>query len=225
MSAASLGSNRSSVSPVPLALEDAAIGDVALHLAEVDPDLSILVERNGTPPAWFREPGFCTLVNLILEQQVSLASAAAAYRRLEEALGAVAPAAFSRLSDSRLRAIGFSRQKADYCRTLANGLQAGTIDLEGMAALPDGEARSRLTSLRGVGPWTAECYLLFALRRADAWPNGDRALQVSLGRALDLDDVPSAIDADAHAERWRPWRSVAARILWQDYLATRPGQA
>ena len=162
---------------------------------------------------------------MILEQQVSLASAAAAYGRLEEALGTITPVAFSQLSDSRLRAIGFSRQKTGYCRTLASEVQLGSVDLEGLAALPDDDARLRLTALRGVGPWTAECYLLFALRRADAWPSGDRALQVSLGRALHMDGIPSAEEANAHAERWRPWRSVAARILWQDYLAKRAAPA
>ncbi len=208
-----------------LVLDRAAVADAACLLADIDPELRPLLVRNGLPPAWFRQPGFATLVKLILEQQVSLASAAAAYGRLESELGTITPHSFLMLDDLQLRAIGFSRQKTDYCRALATTVQSGLADLDGLAALPNEAARAQLTVLRGVGPWTAACYLLFALRRADAWPTGDRALQVSLGRARRLDAVPSAVDADAHAEGWRPWRAVAARMLWQDYLARRAPSA
>lgn len=205
----------------PSVLDAAHIERATVRLATGDPMLGRLVRRNGTPPSWFREPGFATLVLLILEQQVSLASAAAAYRRLEAELEVVEPACFSRLSDARLRAIGFSRQKASYCRALATAIEVGAVSLAGMAAQSDDDARAELTALRGVGPWTAECYLLFALRRADAWPNGDRALLVSLGTARGDADVPTSAAAETHAEQWRPWRSVAARILWHAYLSDR----
>lgn len=180
-----------------------------------------LVRRHGTPPSWFCAPGFASLILLILEQQVSLASAAAAYARLEAELGVVEPAGFNRLSDARLRAVGFSRQKAGYARSLASAIESGRVSLEDMALLSDGDVRARLLALRGVGPWTAECYLLFALRRADAWPSGDRALLVSLGAARGDRETPPAATAEALGERWRPWRSVAARILWHAYRSDR----
>jgi DNA-3-methyladenine glycosylase II len=187
-------------------------------LAGRDPDLARLVARNGVPPVWRREPGFATLVLIILEQQVSLASARAAFDRLQQALGEVEPEGFLALDDAELLAVGFSRQKAAYSRGLASGLLDGSIDLDALAALDDDEARSRLTGIRGVGPWTADVYLMFALGRIDTWPPGDRALLVSLGRAKGLDDVPTSATGIEMAEAWRPWRSVAARLLWHDYL-------
>jgi len=187
-------------------------------LAARDADLARLVVRNGVPPLWRRKPGFATAVLIVLEQQVSLASARAAFDRLVGALGEVEPAGFLSLDDVELRAIGFSRQKAGYCRGLASGLLDGSIDLDALVSLDDDEARRRLIGIRGIGPWTADVYLMFALGRIDTWPPGDRALLVSLGRAKGLDDVPTSQVAVGMAEAWRPWRSVAARLLWHDYL-------
>ena len=180
--------------------------------------LATLFERNGTPPLWRREPGFPTLVKLILEQQVSLASGAAAYRRLEARLGNVTPEAFLTLDDDELRAAAFSRQKARYVRGLARALVNDELDLGALETMDDVEANAALSQLVGIGPWTASNYLLFALGRPDVWPTGDRALVVSMGRAFDLDDAPSYPDADTMADDWRPWRAVAARLLWHDYL-------
>ncbi len=185
--------------------------------------MAALYARNGLPPLWRRPPGFVTLVKLILEQQVSLASGAAAYRRLEARLGGeVTPASFLTLDDDELRAAAFSRQKARYVRALAAAIAGGELDLDGVASLEDDAAMGALVGLLGVGPWTAANYLLFALGRPDVWPSGDRALVVSLGRALGRDEPPSYEEADSLAERWRPWRAVAARLLWHDYLG---GQA
>jgi DNA-3-methyladenine glycosylase II len=183
--------------------------------------LGALIDRNGVPPMWRRPPGFATLTRLILEQQVSLASAAAAFRRLEEAVGTVVPELFLALDDDRLRAIGFSRQKTGYVRGLAEGLVDGSIDLAAVGELDDGEATAALTAIRGVGDWTAACYLLFALRRPDAWPTGDRALHVAMSDALGLGDVPGSDEAADRAEAWRPHRAVAARVLWHAYLRER----
>lgn len=188
------------------------------ELAQRDPDLSLLYVRNGVPPLWRREPGFPTAVLIILEQQVSLASARAAYNRLVAAIEEVEPHRFLALDDDELRTIGFSRQKAGYCRGLAQGLLDGSIDLDGIAELEDDAARERLVAIRGIGAWTADVYLMFALGRIDTWPPGDRALLVSLGRAKQLDDVPTSDHGVAIAEAWRPWRSAAARLLWHDYL-------
>ncbi|MEN8234201.1 MAG: DNA-3-methyladenine glycosylase 2 family protein [Actinomycetota bacterium] len=191
-------------------------------LAASDPVMRALAQRNGTPPLWPRPPGFATLTHLVLEQQVSLASAAAALRRLEEAIGVVEPETFLTLDDDELRRIGFSRQKAGYVRGIAAGLADGSIDLEILADLNDDEATERLLQIRGVGAWTAACYLLFVLRRPDVWPVGDRALHVAIGDAFTLTSAPDAEAAHARAESWRPLRSVAARLLWHDYLGGSP---
>jgi DNA-3-methyladenine glycosylase II len=191
------------------------------ELAARDVALEALARRNGVPPLWRRDPGFPTMVKLILEQQVSLASGAAAYRRLEERIGAVTPARFLTLDDDELRSVGFSRQKTRYVRLLAAALADGTLDLDGVAAMDDDSAAATLTSMTGIGPWTAANYLLFGLGRPDVWPSGDRALVVSMQRAFDLTDVPSYDAADEMAATWRPWRSVAARLLWHDYLGGR----
>jgi len=192
-------------------------------LARDDPSLAAIVERHGVPEFWAREPGFATIVLLILEQQVSLASARAAYERLERRVGAVEPPAVIGSSDAELRADGFSRQKARYVRVLADSIESGALDLDAVAGLPDDEARVALVAVPGIGPWTAEVYLLSALRRPDTWPVGDIALQEGARRALALDTRPSAAELAEIGERWRPHRATAARLLWHLYLARRPG--
>ena len=201
----------------PGRLSQSGLADATRELAQRHRKLRHLVARNGVPPLWLRPEGFATLVKMILEQQVSLASAAAAYRNLEARLGAVEPERFLLLDDGELLAAGFSRQKTSYCRGLAEGLLDDSIVLDDLSAEPDDAARRRLTAVRGIGPWTADVYLMFALGRPDVWPPGDRALLVSLGRLLDTEPPPSH-DAEAYATRWAPWRSVAARLLWHDYL-------
>ena len=190
-------------------------------LAAADPRLAALLGRHGLPPLWERPEGFATLVKIVLEQQVSLASAAAAYANLERAIHRVEPAPFLELGDAKLKEIGFSSQKAGYCRGLAAGLIEGSLDLGKLSSMGDAEARAYLTAIRGIGPWTAEVYLLFALRRPDAWPTGDRALVVSMAENLPLDEVPSYETAFEMARAWSPWRSIAARMLWHAYLAKR----
>ncbi len=189
----------------------------------MDPVLAILAERNGIPPLWPREPGFPTMVRLVLEQQVSLASADAAFQKLERAIDSVEPEDFVGLDDAELRIIGFSRQKTGYVRGIATGLLDGSIDLDAIGALDDAAAMDRLLNIRGIGPWTAGCYLLFAHRRPDVWPPGDRALQVSMGRVFDLPDVPDVEESNERATAWRPLRSIAARMLWYEYLGA-PGE-
>ena len=160
-------------------------------LANGDPALAASVERFGPPPLWAREPSYATLVHLVLEQQVSLSSAQAAFDRLEVALaGTIESRAFLELSDADLRAIGFSRQKAGYARDLAGTLADG-FDLDGLADLPDDEVRSSLMRLRGIGRWTADIYLIMCLRRPDVWPHGDQALASSARELLELPTQPS----------------------------------
>ena len=200
---------------------EAAFRAALASLVARDAALAGVVERHRPPQFWHRPPGFPTLVLLILEQQVSLSSAAAAYGRLTGRIGQVTPAGLLASSDEELRGDGFSRQKIRYGRTLASAVLDGTVDLEGLGDLGDGEVRSALTSLPGIGPWTADVYLLSCLRRPDVWPVGDRALQVAAGEVLEL---PAPLPADALlelGERWRPHRSTAARLLWHAYLSAR----
>ncbi len=205
----------------PTALDEAGLGRAVAELATRDADLAAIVERLGPPPLWAREPGFATLVHIILEQQVSLASAQAAFDRLVAAIGEPSPDGLLRLTDAELLGIGFSRQKARYVRLLAASQLDGTFDVDRLDRLADDEARASLLGLTGIGPWTADIYLLMALRRPDIWPTGDLALVTALASAKRLPARPTGEDAIVMAEAWRPWRAVAARILWHDYLARR----
>lgn len=176
-----------------------------------------LFDRNGPPPLWRREPSFATLVRFILEQQVSLASANAAFKRFDERTGGVTPEATLASSDAELRADGFSRQKASYVCGIAELVLSGELDPAALTGDVDAVKR-RLVAIRGIGPWTASCYLLFVNGDRDTWPTGDRALYVSMANNLHLPDVPSSKEGDLIAREWAPWRSTAAKMLWYDYL-------
>ena len=202
-------------------LEEATLAEGVAVLSKRDLDLAGIVQRFGPPPLWARKPGFATLLQIILEQQVSLASARAAYGRLEGVIPAITPEHFLGLDDVTLREVGFSRQKAGYGRTLASALIDETLDLAGLARLPDEAARNTLVGLRGVGLWTADTYLLMALGRPDVWPAGDIALQAAVREVKQLAHRPSHDEMVELAEGWRPWRAVAARILWVHYLGGR----
>ena len=202
-------------------LTEATLATAVAELTTRDADLAAVVDRFGLPPLWARPPGFETLTHIILEQQVSLASAQAARDRLVAATDPLTPAAFLRLDDDRLLAIGFSRQKARYVRLLAARLVEGSLDLDALDALDDDAARATLLDLTGIGPWTADVYLLMVLRRPDVWPVGDVALQTAAVTVKGLAARPDALAMEALAEPWRPWRAVAARLLWHDYLGRR----
>lgn len=157
---------------------------------------------------------------LILEQQVSLDSARAAYNRLE-ATTEVVPHRLLELTDEELRAIGFSRQKSRYVRALSERVLDGRLDIGGLGELGDDDVRRELTAVPGIGPWTADVFLMSGLGRSDIWPIGDRALQVAVGEALDLAKVPTPEALADIGERWRPYRTAAAHILWHGYLGRR----
>lgn len=193
---------------------------VAALIAQ-DEDLAGIVSRHGPPPLWDREPGFATLLHIVLEQQVSLASAQAAFDRLRAAAAPLTPARFLELTDAELLRIGFSRQKARYGRALAEAIQTGALDLAGLAAQDDDEVHRALQSMPGIGPWTSTIYLLMVLGRPDVWPVGDIALAESVREVKRLGRRPNARELADLGERWRPWRSVAARLFWHDYLARR----
>jgi DNA-3-methyladenine glycosylase II len=206
---------------VSLPMTDETLSAAVVELARRDSDLAGIVERHGRPPLWARPPGFATLTFLILEQQVSLASARAAFERLQSATGTVMPETFLRLDDAELLGIGFSRQKARYVRSLAQALLVGEVDLDALGTLPDEQAGDLLQGLAGIGPWTSDCYLLLALGRPDVWPTTDLALVSSVQRIKRLDRRPRPDALTAMAEPWRPWRSVATRLFWHDYLSRR----
>jgi DNA-3-methyladenine glycosylase II len=170
---------------------------------------------------WARPRGFATLVRIILEQQVSLASAAAMFAKIEGALGGVTPATVLAAGRPGLQALGVTRQKAAYITTLAGCVADGSLPLAALARLPDAEAAEMLVRVPGIGPWTASIYLLMALRRPDVWPPGDLALHKAMARLPGIDAVPASEQAAQWALRWRPWRAVAARILWHAYLSER----
>ncbi|MFZ4848141.1 MAG: DNA-3-methyladenine glycosylase family protein [Caldilinea sp.] len=202
-------------------LSEANLPGAVDELAAQDADLARLVSVVGYPPLWAREPGFATLVLMILEQQVSLASARATFVRLEAVAGDITPAALLALDAPQLRAAGLSRQKSGYVRGLAAAVEQGDFDPELLTTLDDQSVRARLTALKGVGAWTAELYLLMALRRPDAWPAGDLALASALQQVKRLEQRPTAALQIALAAPWRPWRAVAARLLWHFYLTRR----
>ena len=200
------------------ALTAATLRQAIAELCAADDDLAALAARHGTPPLWARPPGFATLVLIILEQQVSLASARAAFDRLTAATDPLTPDRLLQLDDAALKRIGFSRQKAGYARDLAQAILDERFDPAALAGLPDDAARRALLQRKGIGHWTADVYLLMALGRPDVWPAGDLALQVAAQEVKGLPARPTLDELTALAEGWRPWRSVAARLLWQHYL-------
>ena len=189
-------------------------------LATRDPDLAAVVDTYGPPPLWAREPGFHTLIHIVLEQQVSLASARAAYDRLVAATGRLVPERFLVLSDAALKSVGFSRQKAAYGRGLAQAILDGRLDLTSLASLDDAAAKSRLMTVKGIGSWTADIYLLMVLRRPDTWPSGDLALASAVQRVKRTRSLPTPERLARLGKAWQPWRGVAARILWHYYQST-----
>jgi DNA-3-methyladenine glycosylase II len=190
------------------------------YLANHDPDLNRIYQQYGVPPLWKREKGFATLVHIILEQQVSLASALAAYNRLL-ALGALTPASFLELDDDTLKKVGFSRQKTLYTRHLAQAIIDDRLNLAQLETLEYSLAHAELTKLKGIGDWTANIYLLMALGYGDIFPKGDLALVVALQEIKNLPVRPSAIEVENLSAQWQPWRSVAAFLLWHYYLSKR----
>ena len=203
----------------PSYLSDEALARGVRLLSRRDADLRQIVRRFGAPPMWEREAGFSTLLHIILEQQVSLASAKAAHTKLLELVSPLTPQAFLRLDDATLKAVGFSRQKTAYGRNLARSIAEGELDLNALASMDDAAVRSELVKIKGIGRWTTDIYLLMVLRRPDIWPTGDLALATAAQKLKRLKTRPTTADLEAMSARWRPWRAVAARILWHYYLS------
>ena len=191
------------------------------QLSEKDTDLAVVIEKYGLPPLWTREPGFPTLVYIILEQQVSLASARALYQRLQDAVKPFTPSCFLKLTEGEMRTLGFSRQKAHYTRLLADAIHRKQFALHKLHEVEDELAREQLVALKGIGNWTADIYLLSALRRPDIWPVGDLALATAVQEVKHLRKRPSPNKLEKMSAPWRPWRAVAARLFWHAYLCKR----
>jgi DNA-3-methyladenine glycosylase II len=209
----------------PVVLDESSLRRGVRILARRDPALAAIARQYGPPPLWSREPGFATLVHMILEQQVSLASARAVYERLRTALPLFEPAAFLALDDASLKPVGLTRQKTAYARALASAIASKTLDLHGLALLDDAAVHAALTRIKGIGLWTSNVYLLMALGRPDAFPASDIALLSAAHRVKKLRRRPTPERLERLAEDWRPWRAVAARLLWHFYLSEKAAQA
>jgi DNA-3-methyladenine glycosylase II len=190
-------------------------------LARRDKDLAAILKQYGPPPLWARKPGFATLVQIILEQQVSLTSAAAVFARLNKSVVPFRPARMLLLGKPHLRSMGLSSQKTDYCLHLSRLLSEKHLSLNQLSRLKDEAAKSKLMEVKGIGSWSADIYLLMALCRPDIWPANDLALAITIQQLKQLKSRPDAGALTEIAAGWRPFRSVAARMLWQYYLARR----
>ena len=186
-----------------------------------EPVFRAIIDRAGAPRFRRRCNGFATLLHIILEQQVSIDAAAAMHRRLSGICRPLAPGPFLALDDGTLKSCGFSRQKMDYARRLAQAVDSGALDFAQLDATPDDAALAELVSLKGIGRWSAEIYLIFALGRADVWPAADLGLQIGIMECLGLDSRPSERALREMGDQWQPWRSVAACLFWQSYLHAR----
>lgn len=213
--------NRSSLLPMVTMLDEETFALGIQLLAREDAALAQILERYGEPTFWRRPRGFETLVLLIVEQQVSLEAGASVYRRLAQLVGEVTPENISRFNAADLNGVGFTRQKAGYVIGLARSISEGDLDLEQLPSLDFTEASARLQEVKGIGPWTAEAYLLSAEGRTDVFPATDRALQVGTGEVLSMKGAPDPDELEIISRPWRPIRAVAARLIWHAYLSKR----
>lgn len=191
------------------------------YLARQDPALASVLQKYGYPPLWARSPGFPSLIHIILEQQVSLASASAVFRKLESAVGNLTPANFLNINDEDLLKFGFSRQKKQYARLLATVVLSGNFDFDALSQMEDSDLRAYMKTLKGVGDWTVDIYSLMCLLRPNVLPKGDLALYESYRVLYSLENRPTHEYFEANTLHWQPWRSVGARLLWHFYLCER----
>lgn len=191
---------------------------LCLQLGQSDSSLQLIIDTIGLPPLWTRPATFQTLILTIIEQQVSLASAYAAYKRLKEKIGLVTPKKILVLTDEELRSCYFSRQKIVYARALALAIVTKQINLRKLATLPDDDVRASLKQIKGIGDWTVDVYLMHALQRTDLFPLGDVALVNSLKHIKQLQPNVTKEEMLGIAETWRPYRTIASMLLWHAYI-------
>jgi len=190
-----------------------------LYLTKKDKDLASIFKSDGLPPLWARRPGFTTLIKIILEQQVSLASAKAVYTKVAQSINPFTPERFEELGISYLKTLGVTRQKSSYIINVANAINNGNMNLKTLNKLDDETVKEQLMKIKGIGSWSADIYLLMALRRPDVWPKGDIALEKTIRNLKRLGKNYSSDRLSKVAEQWQPFRSVAARMLWHHYLS------
>lgn len=201
----------------PATLTEQRLAEGLAAIAAVDSDFARALAEAGTPPLRRREPGFATLLRAIVGQQLSASAAATIWSRIEAAVTPLEPATLLVFGEEELRGLGLSRQKIAYARGLADDVLCGRVALEHLADREDEAAIAELVKLKGIGRWTAEIYLLFALGRPDAFPADDLALTVAAQRMKRLRERPSGKALRELAEAWRPWRGAAAHFLWHYY--------
>lgn len=190
-------------------------------LSKKDKHLKGIIQEHGYPPMWTRKQGFETLILTILEQQVSLAAAFAAYKKLKAKIGAVTPEKILAMSNEELRECYFTRQKQVYAKELAIAVTSKKLQFKKFPSMTDEDIRTQLTSIKGIGNWTTDVYLMHALQRTDLFPLGDIALVNSLKETKKLDPHITKDEMLAIAEPWRPYRTIAAMILWHAYIKKR----
>jgi len=200
---------------------EADLAAAIAELAEADPRFHPLLTITGTPPLRRRPGGFAGLVSIIVSQQLSTASASAIWGRLTAAYDPFEPGQLLRARATRLARLGLSAAKIRTLRAIATAIDSGALDLDGLADLDADVAHAALTAIHGIGPWTADIYLLTCLGHSDAWPSGDLALQEAARIAFSLNARPTPKAMVALAEPWRPWRGVAARVLWSYYRSVK----
>ena len=200
---------------------DAAMEQALAELGAADPVMARLVAQGARPDLRKREPGFAALAWIVVGQQVSTASATAIWTRVQERLGSVTAETVAAADDALLKSAGLSAPKIRTLRALAEAVVGGTLPLDALADRPADETHAALTAVKGIGPWTADIYLLFCLGHPDAFPAGDLAVQEAARLAYRLDARPTAKALEAMAEAWRPWRGAAARVLWAYYRITK----
>lgn len=186
------------------------------YLSGQDQDLARIYGESGFPKPANGKPGFAALVNLIIEQQVSLASAWAVQKRLANAVTKLTPKNVLKLDEQAMAEIGLSRQKKNYIRQLAEEVLIGRFDVHALTDLDDDQARDQLMKIKGIGRWTADVYLLEYLGRADVWPAGDLILAECVRHVKRLDERPTQDQMDEIGLAWKPWRALAARLLWHN---------
>ena len=196
---------------------DADIQAAVTNLVDLETRFAMVIETHGHPSLRRMNTGLEALLRIVTDQLISLQAGAAIWRRIETELAPFDPAAIARRREASLRRLGLSGAKARSFKAVAKAVADGVLDFELLANLSDADVLAALTTLRGIGPWTADVYLLSAMGRADAWPAGDLALQAAAQNLFGLDTRPNHKQLIQMAEHWRPWRSVAARLLWSHY--------
>ena len=205
---------------ITMAITKTLIADALHELSIRDSDIARAVAEVGHPPARNHQPGFTTLIGIITAQQISAAAATAIRTRLETAANPLTPENFLALNDATLAMVGLSGRKIQYGRALATKIASGDFDPTHLDTLPEAEAMASLLNHKGIGRWSAEIYLLFALSRTDVWPADDLAIAVAVQKLKQLNERPNRERMEAIAEPWRPWRGIVALLMWQYYRGT-----